>query len=197
MLWLDTLRRNIPRNWEEILPDERFSFFDGNYMGIRSYFPKLRGTEMRKQCIRFALEGGPVHQYDLYSCLYLLNSDELNSMTTLLETPELYKLFKCFLQWPFQIIFLDIANYFKKNISEDLFYVVVTFISTMKIGLGFQDHMYIEIFKPFWNFFPTKYKDRVKKKVELYALATYVLESSKDYDVEKYRELYFSDSTLE
>ncbi|GFY63661.1 uncharacterized protein TNIN_314901 [Trichonephila inaurata madagascariensis] len=73
MSWLDTLHRNIPQNWEEILPDERSGLFLGNFVGIRSYFPKLRDTELRKQCIRFALEGGVVHQYDLYSCISLLN----------------------------------------------------------------------------------------------------------------------------
>ncbi|GFY63153.1 uncharacterized protein TNIN_206891 [Trichonephila inaurata madagascariensis] len=200
MSWLDTLHRNIPQNWEEILPDERSGLFLGNFVGIRSYFPKLRDTELRKQCIRFALEGGVVHQYDLYSCISLLNSDELNSIRTRLQTHEFFNYFKCFLQWPFQIIFLDIANYFQKNISEDIFHKVVTFILTRKIGWRCQDHIYVEIFEPFWNLFPIKYKDRIKKKVELYALATYVLESSKDYDVQKYRKLlnsYSYNSTLE
>ncbi|GFX18815.1 uncharacterized protein TNCV_4143361 [Trichonephila clavipes] len=198
-LWLETLDRNIPRNWEEISNNDRRSFFRGNYVGIRSYFPNLRSSEMRYQCIYFALKTGVVHHYDLYSCISLLNTDELNSMYTRLETPEFCELFKSFLQWPFQIIFLDVVNDFKSHICEDIFYNLVTFILRSKLGCGFQDHIYLEIFKPFWNLF-SKYDGRVKKKVELYNLATYVLENSKDYDVRRYRrllDLYYSNFTLE
>ncbi|GFY77902.1 uncharacterized protein TNIN_375931, partial [Trichonephila inaurata madagascariensis] len=189
MLWLDTLNRYIPQNWEEILPDERIGFFRRNYVGIRSYFSKIQGTEIRKQCIRFALEGGEVHQYDLYSCISLLNSDELNSIRTRLKTPEFIYLFECFVQWPFQIIFLDVVNFFQNNISEDIFHDVVTFILTREMESGFQENMYKEIFKIFWNLFSPKYESCIKEEVELYNLATYVLESSKDYDVVKYEHL--------
>ncbi|GFX18803.1 uncharacterized protein TNCV_4143241 [Trichonephila clavipes] len=202
-LWIETLHRHIPRNWEEISNnDDRRSFFRENYVGIRSYFPNLRNPEMRRQCIYFALETGVVHHYDLYSCISLLNADEFNSILKVLETREFCELFKTFLQWPFQIIFLDIVNDFKEYISEDKFYAVVTFILTSELGSGFQDHMYIEIFKPFWNLFSgdTQYENRIKRNVELYALATYVLESSKDYDVLKYLRLlglYFSNYNIE
>ncbi|GFY53965.1 uncharacterized protein TNIN_126621 [Trichonephila inaurata madagascariensis] len=199
VLWIETLHRKIPRNWEEISNNDGRSFFPENYVGIRSYFPKLRGLEMRRQCIFFALETGVVHHYDLYSCISLLNTNELNSILERLETREFCEFFKTFLQWPLQFIFLDIVNDFKRNISEDIFYGVVTFILTSELGSGFLDHMYIEIFKPFWNLFP-KYENRIKKNVGLYNIATYVLESSKDYDVRKYLRLldfYFSNYYLE
>ncbi|GFS91041.1 uncharacterized protein TNCV_2120261 [Trichonephila clavipes] len=179
LLWLDSLRRNIPRNWAEISHNERFLFFYKNYVGIRSYFPKLRGTQMRCQCIHLALESGVVHNYDFYSCISLLNADEINSILKRLPTPEFCELFKCFLKWPFQIIFLNIVKYFEEQISEQIFLGVVTFILRNELEWGFHDHMYIEIFKTFWNLFSVKYKDGIKKKVELYARAIYVLESSK------------------
>ncbi|GFX18793.1 uncharacterized protein TNCV_4143141 [Trichonephila clavipes] len=197
MVWYQILQRSIPLNWEETSHYEGLGFFLGNYLGIRSYFPKLRGPEMRQRCIPFALESGVVYHYDLYSCISLLNADELNPISTRLQTPEFCKLFKCFLQWPFQIIFLDVANDFKSHISEDIFYNLVTFILRSKLGSGFQDHMYIEIFKPFWNLFSgdIQYENRIKKDVKLYNLARCVLERSNDYDVGKYQDLlnlYFS-----
>ncbi|GFY67012.1 uncharacterized protein TNIN_250711 [Trichonephila inaurata madagascariensis] len=199
VLWLETLHRNIPRNWAEISVNERRNFFSGNYLGIRSYFPKLRHPEIRYQCIYFALERGVVHHYDLYSCIFLLSATELNDLITRLPTTEFCELFKYFSQWPFQIIFLDIVNYFKQHISQDIFLGVVTFMLKRELGWRFQDHMYREIFKPFWNLFSAKYEDCIKK-VKMYALAQYVLDRSQDYDVGKYRhllDLYFSDNTLE
>ncbi|GFX18834.1 uncharacterized protein TNCV_4143551 [Trichonephila clavipes] len=199
-LWLDKLHRLIPGNRGNISYIERLVLFRGNYVGIGSYFPKLRDPEIRHQCIYFALETGVVHHYDLYSCISLLNADEFNSILKVLETREFCELFKTFLQWPFQIIFLDIVNDFKEHISEDIFYGVVTFILTNELEWEFQDHMYIEIFKPFWNLFSAMYERRIQTNVELYNLATYVLEHSKDYNDGTYRQLlnlYFSSSTLE
>ncbi|GFY47080.1 uncharacterized protein TNIN_265991 [Trichonephila inaurata madagascariensis] len=181
MLWLDSLRSNIPRNWEEISHNERYIFFHKNYVGIRGYFPKLRGTQMRCQCINSALESGVVHHYDLYSCISLLNTDKLNSIRNCLPISEFCELFKSFLKWPFQIIFLDVVNYFEKKISQTVFLGVVTFILKNELGWRFQDHMYIEIFRTFWNLFSNKYRDGIKKKAKLYARATHVLESSKHY----------------
>ncbi|PRD23685.1 UNVERIFIED_CONTAM: hypothetical protein NCL1_45747 [Trichonephila clavipes] len=195
-LYIESLRRKRSRNWTEISRNERHQFFLGNCLGIRSYFTKLRFPIVRYQCIFFALGSGMAHQYDLYSCLSQLNSTELNSMLTRFPTPQLCEIFKTFLRWPFQIIFLDIVHNFKRHINKDIFYCVVTFILNYKLGMGFEDHMYIEIFECFWNLFSAKYEDSFKKEIALYALAKYVLESSKDYDAGQYRclvNLYFPD----
>ncbi|GFR14960.1 uncharacterized protein TNCT_227191 [Trichonephila clavata] len=189
VLWLQTLRRNIRWDWGGISLNESYSFFRRNYLGIRGYFPKLRGPVIRYQCIYLALHSSIIHHYDLYACISLLNSTELNALISRLSTHEFYELFKSFLQWPFQIIFLDIVNYFKQHISRDIFQGVVTFILTCKFGVGFQDHMYIDIFKIFWDLFSAKYEKEFRKKVKLYTLAEYVLESSKDYDARKYQNL--------
>ncbi|GFY63658.1 uncharacterized protein TNIN_314871 [Trichonephila inaurata madagascariensis] len=193
-LWFEALHGNIPRNWEEITHN---SFFSGNSMGIRSYFPNLRGPEMRCQSINCALKTTKVHHYDLYSCISLLNSDELSSLRTGLRTPEICILLQSFLEWPFQIIFLDVVNYFENRISQDIFENIVTFILRTKLGSGFLDLMYIEIFKPFWNLFSAVYEDHIRQmNYELYLLATYILEGSNEYDGHKYRHMlnmYFSD----
>ncbi|GFR14969.1 uncharacterized protein TNCT_227231 [Trichonephila clavata] len=196
-LYLQTLNTNIPRDWAEISFNERRNFFRGNFLGIRSYFSKLRGREIKYQCIYYVLESGNVHHYDLYSCISQLNDDDLYTIRTRLPTAEFCKLFRSFLQWPFQIMFLDVVNFFKQNISNDIFHGVVTFILLSELGWGFQDHTYVEIFKPFWNLFSAKYEEGLKKRVELYELAKYILESGlKNYDARKYRyllNLHFSD----
>ncbi|GFY67011.1 uncharacterized protein TNIN_250701 [Trichonephila inaurata madagascariensis] len=195
-LYIQSLRRKRPRNWTEISRNERHKFFLGNCLGIRSYFTKLRFPVVRYHCILIALGSGMAHQYDLYSCISLLNAAELNSMLSRFPTPELCEIFKTFLRWPFQIMFLDLVHNFQQHINKDIFYCVVTFILNYKLGMGFEDHMYIEIFERFWNLFSAKYEDSFKKDVALSALAKYVLESSKDYDARQYRylvNLYFPD----
>ncbi|GFR14970.1 uncharacterized protein TNCT_227241 [Trichonephila clavata] len=195
-LYLKTLHGKISRNWTEISRNERRSFFLGNSIGIRSYFTKLRGPKLKYLCICFAFGSGMAHQYDIYSCISLLKDAELNDMLTRMSTTELCELFKNFLRWPFQTMFLDIVNDFQRYIDKDIFYCVVQFILNYKLGMGFEDHMYIKNFERFWNLFSSKYEDGFKKEVALYALAEYVLESSKDYDAEQYRHLvdvYFPD----
>ncbi|GFR14962.1 uncharacterized protein TNCT_227201 [Trichonephila clavata] len=200
MLWLQTLRRNIPRNWAEISLHERRSFFHRNYLGMRSYFPKLQGLVIRLNCLYYAVEYGTVHHYDLYSSMCRLSAAELNTLMNRLLTKEFCELFELFLQWPFQIIFLDVVKLFERYISKDIFEGVVNYILRCELGMGLQDHMYVEIFKPFWNLFSARYEKGFKKNVQLYNLAKYVLESSKNYDLSTYRnllDLNFPDSTVE
>ncbi|GFR14959.1 uncharacterized protein TNCT_227181 [Trichonephila clavata] len=170
-LWFDTLLLNIPRNWDKILLNERRNFFYGIYLGMRSVFALLRGPAMRYQCIYFALGSGVVHHYDLYSCICLLNSAELNYMLTRLPTSEFCELLTTFLQWPFQLMFIDIVNDLKRHINKDIFHDGATCILCYKLGMEFYDHVYIGIFKRFWNLFSAKYEDDFKKEGKLYTLA--------------------------
>ncbi|PRD21353.1 UNVERIFIED_CONTAM: hypothetical protein NCL1_51964 [Trichonephila clavipes] len=196
-LWMDTLHRNIPRNWEAISNNPRgTNFFVNNLVGIRSYFPNLRNPEMRCHCIRFALNSENAHNYDLYVCISLLNTGEFSFLRTSLRLTEFRTLLKSFLEWPFQIIFLDLVKDFEIRINQEVFNYVVNFILRSKLGPGFQDHMYVEIFVPFWNSFSAMYGRRIQTNTELYCLVRCVLKHSKDYDVRPYRHMlnmYFSE----
>ncbi|GFR14967.1 uncharacterized protein TNCT_227221 [Trichonephila clavata] len=188
-LWLRTLHRKIPLNWEEISRNEMRHFFRSNTLGMRRYFRNLRGAEMRYQCIHFALDSGNVHHFDLYLCLRLINTGELNAMFTRLQTTEFWELFQCFLQWPFQTIFLDIVNDFQRYINEDLFHALVTLILKYKLPMEWQEYPYVNLFQCFWNLLSTKFEDYVINDKELYVLVEYVLNSSNDFDITEYLNL--------
>ncbi|GFX85808.1 uncharacterized protein TNCV_2472101 [Trichonephila clavipes] len=195
-LWLQTLQRNIPIDWEAISRNERRNFFRSNSLGIRRYFANLRGPEMRYQCINYILEIGNVHNFDLYSCMSLMNTNELNFTLRRLQTQEFCELFKSFLQWPFQIMFLGIVKDFQQHISEDVFHGLVTIILYDKLGMGWQDHLYVDLFKCFWNLLAATYEAYVRNDKDLYVLVEYVLESSEDLDIREYLHLlneYFSE----
>ncbi|GFR14954.1 uncharacterized protein TNCT_227161 [Trichonephila clavata] len=127
-LWLQTLQRNSPINWVEISRNERRNFFRLNILGMRRYFANLRGPEMRHQCIHYTLEVENAHHFDLYSCLSLININELNFLLRHLQTRGFCELFKSFLQWPFQIMFLGLVNDFQLHISGRVFHGLVTII---------------------------------------------------------------------
>ncbi|GFY67016.1 uncharacterized protein TNIN_250751 [Trichonephila inaurata madagascariensis] len=187
-LWLQSLHRNLPLNWEEISVNERPHFFRSNALGMRRYFANLRGTEMRYRCIYFALETGNAHHFDLYSCLRLLHIGELNAMFNRLPKAKFYELFQIFLQWPFQIIFLDVVNDFHQHINEVVFRGLVIFILYDKLEMGWKDYPYVNLFQCFWNLLSAKFEKCVMND-KLHVLVKYVLKSSKDFDITEYLNL--------
>ncbi|GFR03641.1 uncharacterized protein TNCT_173541 [Trichonephila clavata] len=187
-IWEPTIYRNEHLNWEELFNERPFFFFR-NYLGMRNYFERLEDSKSRYKCFYFALKCKRVHNFDLYSCLLQIDAnDELIDVLTNLPDLQFSKALQIFLHWPFQDMFLDLVTDFQDHINEQTFYDLVQFILVEKLDCC-QDHPYEELFAEFWNLFAKRegeYEDRVKMDANLYNIARYVLDNSKDFDRGKY-----------
>lgn len=177
-LWLHVLSRNEPLDWEQISRNEMHNFFSDNFLGMRYYFTKLRAPNGRYMCIFCSLGHRCAHHFDLYSCVSLINNDELHEIFTRLPSSELFRFFKCFLQWPFQNIFTDVVNNFQQHFNGDVFHDLVTFISINKVLMGWKDHQYVALLDHIWNLMADKYEDYVKNDTEIYEIVKVLLKIS-------------------
>lgn len=155
-LWLEIVNTNNSLDWEEISLNEKEDFFVANTLGMRYYFTRLRGHEMRQLCIYNALLRRS-HTFDLYSCLSRINEDELNVILADLPKATLYEFFESFLDWPFQIIFLNVVNNFQHIIDGHIFSHLITVSLNSKIRTGWQDYPYEDLFVSIWNLMSDKY----------------------------------------
>ncbi|GFU37325.1 uncharacterized protein NPIL_373511, partial [Nephila pilipes] len=183
--WLRALESRTELNWSEISLASRF-FFIRNFMGIRYFFPKLRNREIRYVCIDTGMLFGWIHQYDLYYCLVKINADELEYVFRRLSEERLYEIFKCFLLWPFQTIFLDVVNCFITHISADIFLALICVLLD-KVSKRWQDYEYVNILKGFWNELSSQHGECVEQEETLNRIMKYVLEAPVPFDVKDFR----------
>ncbi|GFR14947.1 uncharacterized protein TNCT_227131 [Trichonephila clavata] len=184
-LLLEMLHECTPLNWSRISTLERRNFFLGNYLGIRSYFTKLIGSDTRYMCIFSALQNKSVHHFDLYLCLTRINDNELNNLLTRLPMPAMCELLQSFLDWPLQIMFEDVVNAFKPHINGGIFRHLIKSLVLDKLRLGLQENLYVDPLDSFWNPVSAKYKNHLKQE-ELYSLVRNALESSHPLGAKKF-----------
>lgn len=183
------LNKQTPLRWEYFLRNKGKCFFCANYLGMRYYFTELQLPEMRYLCISYALAYDRVHYFDLYWCLSLINDNELNAILTRLPKIYIHRVFECFLNWPFQFMFLDVTNNFRQHINKEIFFKLIRIILVDKIGWRFQDYPYIELFECFWHSTSEQCKNLVKKDANMYALVKYILGNSYSFDMIEYTNL--------
>lgn len=190
-LWFKILNRNTEIDWNKLPLHGRLTrnFFYRNYLGIRYYFGKFSGCPKRYLCVFNAIQSESVHHFDLYSCLSQFNLDELNTIFNCLLSSQTCKVFETFLNWPFQIIFLDVVNTFRQHINEEIFCELIICILFGKIARGLQDHRYLELLQCFWYTASENFKQYVKEDEQLYAVVRYVLENFDSFDMTEYLEL--------
>ncbi|GFY43226.1 uncharacterized protein TNIN_437262 [Trichonephila inaurata madagascariensis] len=190
-LLMETLVEHVPLNWSRISTLERQSFFLGNYLGIRSYFTKLIGSDTRYMCILSALQNKSVHHFDLYLCLTRIKANELNAILTRLPISAMCELLKSFLEWPLQIIFEDVVNTFKPHINGQVFRHLIKSLVFDKLRIGLQQNLYVDSLDSFWNPVSALYKNHLKQE-ELYSFVRDALESSHSLDVKDYMHLFMN-----
>lgn len=158
------IQKSISIDWSRISHDTSGQdFFRENILGLRYYFTKIKDSERRFQCILSALKNEKVHHFDLYSMLSRLDVDELNAAFTRLPSKEIYRIFECFLHWPFQIIFMDVVNQFRVHVTKEIFLDLIRFIFYEKVQEAWQDYEYRDILKHLWYSMPVQHRRYVHK----------------------------------
>ncbi|GFR14943.1 uncharacterized protein TNCT_227111 [Trichonephila clavata] len=159
---------SIGIDWSTIsLTTRGQEFFYSNYLGLRYFFTQVKGSEIRFQCVSSALESEMMHHFDMSIIISRMNVHELNATLVRLTLKQVYKFFECFLQWPLQIIFMDVVNQFKGHITEDIFFDLVQIILFDKLRKQWKDHQYVDLLKPFWYSMPSNYRDYVNEDSNL------------------------------
>ncbi|GFR14945.1 uncharacterized protein TNCT_227121 [Trichonephila clavata] len=185
---LRMLQRNSTIDWDQLsLTERKGNFFNDNYEGIRYYFTKLKGQIVRCQCITSAVNYPGTHHFDLYSCLSRMDKGEINFTLDRLRSEKLFVIFKSFLHWPLQSMFLKFALNFKQYIDSDVLRNLIQIMLFEKIEIGWQDCQYNILLKSLCFVMPEEFVDHVKKDEKVYSVLKRVLKNPMPFDLEEYR----------
>ncbi|GFS56132.1 uncharacterized protein NPIL_436931 [Nephila pilipes] len=187
--WLKALTNSTTLDWEQMLHSiGEEKFFNQNFLGIRYYFAKLPGPEIRQRCILTHLKCKWINYSDVYLCLSQLNDEELNSIFTRLSRTHLYYVFRNLLQWPFQFMFLDVIKSFKSHITEKIFHDLIIFILNEKINKARHDHQYVDLLENFWNSMSPHFGYFVERNEKLKTVLQYVFDAPVPFNVKDYKD---------
>ncbi|GFT68360.1 uncharacterized protein NPIL_75151 [Nephila pilipes] len=193
--WVRALANRTALDWKQI-SRAGCEFLIRNCMGVRYFFKKLQSKEMRYGCIDIGLADEMIHHWDLYYCLSQMYAFELRRTFIHMAPDNVYKLFKSFLIWPFQLIFLDVVNLFKMFFNDAIFLALVCVLFD-KISVRWQDHAYVDILKRYWKALSPQYGNRVKRHKTLKIIIQYVLKAPVPFDIEAYQNFIKSYDTAE
>ncbi|GFU09021.1 uncharacterized protein NPIL_461991 [Nephila pilipes] len=184
--WLNALDNRTALDWEQIsLNITGELFFISNAMGIPYFFPRLQGREIRYECILSGLElvKGSLRPFDLYICLHQLSADELNDVFTRLPKQILHIVFESFLNWPLQIMFLDVTDSFKTHIDGEIFLSLICVLLDI-LECGYEEYEYVDLLKSFWEAFSSQYSSFIEKNEILNKIVNYVLNAPLPFNVQ-------------
>ncbi|GFY37287.1 uncharacterized protein TNIN_437271 [Trichonephila inaurata madagascariensis] len=185
---LRVLQRNGTIDWDQLSLTERTGhFFTDNCMGLRYYFPKLKGRIIKSRCIDVATSCIGIHHFDLYSCLSGMEMYEINYILGRLKSSNVFVIFNTFLHWPLQNMFLNFAINFMPYIGPDVFHDLIQIMLFEKIEIGWQDSQYIDLLKSLCMRMPAKYVDHIKKDTKNYSVLKRVLKNPRPFNLEEYR----------
>ncbi|GFU07145.1 uncharacterized protein NPIL_680231 [Nephila pilipes] len=182
--WLRALESGTALDWSDLSHASRM--FIGSSMNIRYFFTRLRKRQIRYDCIDSGIFFRRINHPDLYYCLVEMNADELRYVFRHFEKDQLYKIFKCFLLWPFQTIFLDVMNCLITYMDADIFRALLCVLLD-KVSEQWKDYEYVDILKSFWNELSSQHGKRVEQDKTLKGIIKYVLEAPAPFDIEDFR----------
>lgn len=173
----------------------------GNRVAIQYFFKKLTSSE-RKESLMKSVGYIVYERLDINKCsefLYEYYSDVLCILVSLMDEEqqmEVFKDFPChflisFLDFPWQIFFMEIANRMWNFLPEDV-YGVLLLRMVDKLNQGYRDFNYRKLFMEYWQQSPNSHKRYVlNESHESYLLLK--IFKSKDKNIIK---LFFQDAMI-
>ncbi|GFT16856.1 uncharacterized protein NPIL_184911 [Nephila pilipes] len=192
--WLRALESRTALDWSDLSHASRM--FIGNSMNIRYFFTTLPKRQIRYECLESGIYFRRINHPDLYYCLVEMNADELRYIFRRFKKDQLYKIFKCFLLWPFQTIFLSVMNCLVTYMDADIFRALICVLLD-KVSEQWKDYEYVDILKRFWNELSSQHGKRVKEDKTLKQVMKYVLEAPAPFDVDDFRNFVRTCDTAE
>ncbi|GFS56130.1 uncharacterized protein NPIL_436921 [Nephila pilipes] len=185
--WLKKLYKGTQFDWTEMsLIVKTGEFFCRNHLGLRYYFPKFKKLEDRLYCILNAMRHEETHHFDLYFCLSHMNVKEQNHVFNQLLEYERQKVIELFLNWPLQILFLDVLDCTMLCVTVNIIHGIINFILLERLKKRWEDHEYIYVLKRLWEKSPSLYKKKLEEDKIIYPELMLVFESSDSLDSERY-----------
>ncbi|GBM74329.1 hypothetical protein AVEN_122141-1 [Araneus ventricosus] len=129
-----------------------------SWEGKKNYLPHLR-----------LYEG---HSDDFVLCLRAMDEGERVETVSVRPATVLF----CFLQWPLQYLFIDVAKQLWSHMNVIQFHETLHYIVSYTIG--FEDFDYAGLLKEFWHPSPASYKRKIKKNKKLFKM----IEMTLNYD---------------
>ncbi|GBM28331.1 hypothetical protein AVEN_229515-1 [Araneus ventricosus] len=143
---------------------------------ISSFFPYLSYETKKRYFSRVDYITG-VHQDDFRLCMQIM--DERERVELFCKYPA-YSLC-CFLEWPLQSLFMEMAHRLWSHMNKYQFHAVLDYIVMNYILKGLDDFDYVELLKEFWRLIPAFLKDEIKKMKKYFVPIDVAL----NYDKEK------------
>ncbi|GBL97463.1 hypothetical protein AVEN_162929-1 [Araneus ventricosus] len=141
---------------------------------ISSFFPYL-SWEGKKNYFPY-LDWEYAHHDDLQLCMQTMDKTEC---AELCHAYPARILFYC-LEWPFQSLFMEMANQLLSHMDAYQFHAVLDHIILWHILKGVEYFDYLTLFKEFWCLIPDSFKDEIKRMKKYFK----VVEVALNYDKE-------------
>ncbi|GBM65605.1 hypothetical protein AVEN_262062-1, partial [Araneus ventricosus] len=136
---------------------------------VSSFFQYL-SLEGKKNYFLYLLENSG-HRDDYPLCMQVMNETE--RMELISEYPR-RSLYLC-LDWPFQSLFIDMANQLWSHMTPMEFEVILMHLIFHFLLPGLDVFDYAGLFKEFWHQSPTAFKETMKKNMRLFNVIDLVL----------------------
>ncbi|GFT48865.1 uncharacterized protein NPIL_358691 [Nephila pilipes] len=169
--WLNALQTNTPLDWlaislaimsNDFSIHDPSSYFYWSFLGLLHFFPKLNYAPARLSSILCSVGRRELHPFDFYLCLRQMNEHELDSLFHYLSREKRLKMCEWFLQWPLQILFLDLFQHLRRNMSKKFYNMLFKFIFFEKYKSKWLDYDYLNLVKQIWSSVSDDIKTRIK-----------------------------------
>ncbi|WP_419215007.1 hypothetical protein [Wolbachia endosymbiont of Rhagoletis cingulata] len=162
----------IERRWQSNCSPYQYAFeyaaVGGNKSAAEYFLQKLTPQERKESLVRSAgyvakrrcTSGGnrtdfPKEHYADVLCFLLSQMDEEEQIEVFKSYP--YEVLKCFLDWPWQSLFMETARRIWPFLSEEGYNLLLRLIVNKTID-GYKDYNYQKLFAMFWQQSPATHK---------------------------------------
>ncbi|GBO14825.1 hypothetical protein AVEN_19376-1 [Araneus ventricosus] len=175
--WVKRLKEGSCRKrpWKDMI-DGYFQILSVRRSDIRlrvsCFFPYL-SWEGKKNYVRNLLCSNIARAYsdDLRLCMHAMDEAE---RVELFSEYHVHWLYYC-LEWPFQSLFIDLANQLWSHINADKFHAVLFHIIRFSILRGLECFDYVGLLKEFWHDSPDAFKENIMKRKKSFKVITEIL----------------------
>ncbi|GBN25221.1 hypothetical protein AVEN_211697-1 [Araneus ventricosus] len=176
--WVKRLKKGSRRKrpWKEEIDGyfKNLGMRDSDFrIKVSCFFSYLSEESKEKYLI---LHNWYPHSDDFRLCFQAM--DERERVELFSEYTVLF-LYRC-LEWPFQSLFIDMANHLRSHMDAKKFKAVLDRIILSCIFPGFEDFDYAGLLNEFWHDSPDSYKKKIKKRKHCFKVIELVLNYDKE-----------------
>ncbi|GFU24543.1 uncharacterized protein TNCV_2264951 [Trichonephila clavipes] len=144
----------------------RYNFYCRNTVALKYFLKREEEPRKRYRCLKqFILQSGMKPSVVRF-CLFKMAPEEQEKIFKKYPAEVLMS----FLEWPFQNLFLDVADHLWSYLPKGSFFSIMHFIHKKKIMNEWQDFDYEDLLFEFWRRSPTDFKNYVNENNEFLSL---------------------------